>query len=151
MKIAVAADHGGFLLKEHIKKELSRSGHEIMDVGCFSEASTDYPDFGLKASQLVSKGNAERAILICKSGIGMSIVSNKVKGVRGALCLDAGMAELSRKHNDANVLVLSASSMNHQKADDIVKKWLSTDFEGGRHQRRIEKISNIENDTTSCE
>ena len=149
MKVAIAADHGGFQLKELLKNGIKTLGHQTMDVGCFSEESVDYPDYGLKAAQLVSEGEADRAILICKSGIGMSIVANKVKGVRGALCLEENMAELSRRHNDANVLILSASFIDQGKAGKIVQKWLETEFEGGRHQRRIDKIKNIENE--QCE
>ena len=144
MKIALAADHGGFELKEHLKQKIKSLGHEMIDLGCSSAESVDYPDYGLDAAKLVSRGEADRAILLCKSGIGMSIVANKVHGVRGALCIDENMAESSRRHNDANVLILSANYLDQVKADKIVGKWLVTDFEGGRHQRRIEKITEFE-------
>jgi ribose 5-phosphate isomerase B len=144
VKIALAADHGGFELKEHLKQKIESLGHEMIDLGCSSAESVDYPDYGLDAAKLVSRGKADRAILLCKSGIGMSIVANKVQGVRGALCMDEAMAESSRRHNDANVLILSANYLDQTKADKIVGKWLATDFEGGRHQRRIEKITEFE-------
>ncbi len=144
MKIAIAADHGGFQLKEHLKAEIKKLGHEPVDVGCFNEESVDYPDYGLEAAKLVSKGAADRAILMCKTGIGMSIVANKVAGVRGALCLNEDMAEMSRKHNDANVLILSASYIQPGNANKIVDTWLKTDFEGGRHEKRVNKIKDFE-------
>lgn len=145
MKIALASDHGGFELKEHLKQKIQKLGHEMIDIGCSSAESVDYPDYGLEAAKLVSQGGVDRAILLCKSGIGMSIVANKVQGVRGALCMDESMAESSRRHNDANVLILSANYLDEKKADKIVHTWLQTNFEGGRHQRRIEKISEFEN------
>lgn len=146
MRVALGADHGGFELKEHVKEGIRTLGCQAIDVGCFGVETVDYPDYGIKAAKLVSTGEADRAILICKSGIGMSIVANKVKGVRGALCMDEVMAELSRRHNDANVLILSANQLDPNKADQIVEKWLKTDFEkGGRHERRVEKIKHLEN------
>ncbi len=144
MKIAIAADHGGFKLKEHLKAAIKKLGHEPVDVGCFNEESVDYPDYGIEAAKLVSKGAADRAVLMCKTGIGMSIVANKVAGVRGALCLNEDMAEMSRKHNDANVLILSASYIQPGNADKIVDTWLKTDFEGGRHEKRVNKIKDFE-------
>lgn len=146
MKIAIAADHGGFELKEHLKEKIKKLGHEPVDVGCHSLESVDYPDYGLQAAKLVSKGSVDRAILMCKTGIGMSIVANKVSGVRGALCLDENMAEMSRRHNDANVLILSANYVNPVKADKILDTWIKTEFEGGRHERRIRKIKDFEQD-----
>jgi ribose 5-phosphate isomerase B len=148
MKIALASDHGGFELKEHLKKGIEKLGHEMIDMGCSNAESVDYPDYGLEAAKLVSQGDADRAILLCKSGIGMSIVANKVNGVRGALCMDESMAESSRRHNDANVLILSSNYLDQKRADKIVNTWLRTDFEGGRHQRRIEKIRDFENKKT---
>lgn len=144
MKIAIAADHGGFKLKEHLKAKIEKLGHNPIDVGCFNEESVDYPDYGLEAAKLVSKGAADRAVLMCKTGIGMSIVANKVRGVRGALCLNEDMAKMSRKHNDANVLILSASYIQPGNADKIVNTWLKTDFEGGRHEKRVNKIKDFE-------
>ena len=149
MKIAIACDHGGYELKEHLKGQIKTLGHELMDMGCFSQEPVDYPDYGLEAAKLVSQGKADRAILLCKSGIGMSIVANKVSGVRGALCLNEVMAESSRRHNDANVLILSASYLEPQKAEVIVDRWLKSDFEGGRHLRRIKKISEFEKTSES--
>lgn len=144
MKIAIAADHGGYRLKEFLKGEIESLGHQAVDLGCFSDEAVDYPDFGLKGAEMVSRDEAERAILLCKSGIGMSIVANKVAGVRGALCLDETMAESSRRHNDANVLILPASALDERRAGGIVRKWLVTEFDRGRHERRLNKIKDYE-------
>lgn len=144
MKIVIGCDHGGFELKEILKEEILKIGHPVTDVGCFSKESADYPDFGFKASIKVSKGEAERGILICKSGIGMSIAANKVNGIRAALCLNETMAESSRLHNNSNILVLSSNFSSPKEAKSILIKWLETSFEGGRHQRRIDKISEFE-------
>lgn len=149
IKVALASDHGGFKLKEHLKKKIQDFGYDALDVGCSSTEPVDYPDYGLKAAKLVSSGKVDRAILLCKSGIGMSIVANKVRCVRGALCMDEAMAESSRRHNDANVLILSANYLTQNKVDRIVDKWLHTKFEkGGRHERRIEKINHFETHNT---
>ncbi len=144
MKISVGCDHGGYSLKEAIKKHLADAGHEVRDVGCHGVESVDYPDFGERASSAVARGECEMGMLICKSGIGMSIVANKVPGVRAALCLDSEMAELSRMHNDANVLVLSANRTGEKEAIRILDTWLNTPFEGGRHQGRVDKIKELE-------
>jgi ribose 5-phosphate isomerase B len=141
MKIALASDHAGFQLKEKIKAHLLSAGHEISDRGCFDESSTDYPDFGVLAARDVSDGKADRAILVCGSGIGMSIVANKIKGVRAALCTSVVMAEMSRMHNDANVLCLGARYIDPPLALQMIHIWLKTPFEGGRHQRRVDKIN----------
>ncbi|MBI1883682.1 MAG: ribose 5-phosphate isomerase B [Chlamydiae bacterium] len=145
MKIALGADHGGYKLKEEIKSKLEGLGHQVTDVGCFNEESVDYPDYGARASKKVSEGSSDRAILLCKTGIGMSIVANKIRGVRGALCMDEKMAKMSRLHNDANVLILPATYVKENQAMKIVDEWLKTDFEGGRHEKRVKKIKDIEN------
>ena len=142
MKIAIASDHAGFALKEALKAALPE--HEFVDFGTHSEASMDYPDTGSKAAQSVADGTCSRGVLICGSGIGMSIVGNKIAGIRAALCVNTDIARLSRMHNDANVLVLAARFTAVNYAIDILKTWLDTDFEGGRHQQRIDKISKIE-------
>jgi len=142
MKIAIASDHAGFALKEKIKKFLTT--HNVTDFGAVDSNSVDYPDTGLKAAQAVSNGNCQRGILICGSGIGMSIVANKVPGIRAALCQTKQFAQLSRLHNDANVLVLSGRFISEYLAKDIVDVWLKTEFEGGRHQKRIDKITSYE-------
>lgn len=143
MKISLAADHAGFRLKEQIKERLRKEGHEILDRGCFDETSTDYPDYGILAARDVADGLAERAVMVCGSGIGMSMVANKVRGVRAALCTSAELAEMSRRHNDANALALGSRFTDPDKAFEILDVWLKTPFEGGRHQRRVDKIGKL--------
>ena len=142
MKIAIASDHAGYELKEKIKKFLTE--HEVVDFGLENLASIDYPDTGLKAAEAVSNGNCERGILICGSGLGMSSVANKVQGIRAALCQTKQFAQLSRLHNNSNILVLSGRFISEYLAKDIIDVWFNTEFEGGRHQRRLDKISNYE-------
>jgi len=141
MKIAFGADHKGFQYKEKVKKFLQGKECEVIDFGTFSEESVDYPDFGFKVAKAVANKEAERGILFCWSGIGMCISANKIKGIRAALCLNEEMAKLSREHNDSNVLSLSAKFIPEEKLLKIVEVWLNTSFEGGRHQRRLDKIS----------
>ncbi|MBC8416589.1 MAG: ribose 5-phosphate isomerase B [Candidatus Cloacimonetes bacterium] len=142
MKIALASDHAGYELKEAIKEFLNE--HKLTDFGTHSIESMDYPDTGFKAAEAVARGECERGILICGSGLGMSIVANKVKGIRAALCNSVELARLSRKHNDANILVLQGRFISHSLAKEIIKVWFYTEFDGGRHQRRIDKISRYE-------
>ncbi len=142
MKIAIASDHAGFELKELIKKDMPEL--DIIDLGTSSADSVDYPDFGIALAEAVAKGEADRGIVICGSGIGMSIAANKVKGIRAALCQTKEFAELSRRHNDANVLVLSGRFISHYLAKEMIEVWLNTPFEGGRHKRRIDKIAKYE-------
>ena len=142
MKIALASDHAGFELKEAIKDFLTE--HEVIDFGTHSTESMDYPDTGFKAAEAVTRGECERGILICGSGLGMSIVANKVKGIRAALCSSVELARLSRKHNDANILVLQGRFISKKQAGDIMKTWFSTEFDRGRHKKRIDKISKFE-------
>jgi len=144
MRIAIACDHGGYRLKEDLKNYLQELGHSPVDLGTHSEASVDYPDFGLKVAEGVARGDYPLGILICGTGIGMSIVANKVPGVRAALCTDTFMARCSREHNHANVLVLGERVIGPGLARDIVKIWLETEPGGERHQRRVEKIKAIE-------
>ena len=144
MKIALASDHAGFLLKEAVKELLISQGHECSDFGAHSEESVDYPDYGFPAAESVARGNCDLGILMCGSGIGMSMLANKVSGIRAALCTSIKMAEFSRSHNDANILVLGGRITDRDSALEIVKVWLSTPFEGGRHKRRIEKITAYE-------
>lgn len=144
MKIAVAADHGGFELKELLVPFMRELGHEVEDKGCFSSESVDYPDFAIPAAEAVSKGECERAVLICGTGVGMSIAANKVSGVRCALCADPLTARLTREHNDSNALAMGARIIGSELAKEIVRVWLSTDFSGGRHCRRIDKITAYE-------
>ena len=147
MKIAVASDHRGFSIKDKILSQVTQLNHEAQDFGPPSSDTCDYPDFGAKAAQAVSDGQVDRAILICGSGIGMCIVANKFRGVRAALCHDDLTAEMSRRHNDANILCLSADLLGDRLASRMVELWLATPFEGGRHARRIGKIADYERQT----
>jgi ribose 5-phosphate isomerase B len=144
MQIGLACDHGGFELKEELKAFLKSTGVEPIDMGSFTEESVDYPDFGVLVAEKVSRGELERGILICGTGIGMSIVANKFPGVRAALANDLYSARCSREHNDANVLVIGGRIIGREMALEIVKVWLITPFAGGRHQRRIDKITALE-------
>jgi len=144
MKIAVGSDHRGFEAKQQIKAIISQLGHECLDVGSGNNSPSDYPDLAYLAAIAVSKGDADRAILACGTGIGMSITANKIKGVRAALCHDELSAQISRHHNDANVLCLSGDLLGEVLLRKIVEVWLKTDFHGGRHQRRVNKITAIE-------
>ncbi len=145
MKVAVGADHGGWSLKEHLKPFLDRLGHEVVDVGTFSAESVDYPDYGRSVADRVAGGEVERGIAVCTTGIGMSIVTNKVAGVRSALCHDARSAKFSRAHNDANVLALGGAVVTPEQAEEIVRIWLETPFEGvERHVRRVGKIDKLD-------
>ena len=147
VRIALGSDHAGFDLKKHLVNLLTTQGHEVEDFGTFSLESVDYPDYGLRVAVTVADGQFERGILVCRSGIGMSIAANKVKGVRAALCRDAESARLSRLHNDSNVLVLAAGFTDTGVAEELVRIWLASPFEGGRHARRMEKISHFEEQT----
>ncbi len=137
MKIAIGSDHGGFALKEVILSLLQELGHEINDVGCYSLNSVDYPDFADMVAEQVVKGDAEKGILICGTGIGMSMAANKHHGIRAALCNGHYTASMSREHNDANILCMGERVIGPGVAEEIVRIWLNTSFEGGRHQRRI--------------
>ena len=145
MKIALASDHGGYALKETVKKYLTERNIEVLDLGTDSEESVDYPVFGKAAAEAVADGRADRGIVCCGTGIGISIAANKVKGIRCALCTDVHMAEMTRRHNDANMLAMGGRTTDEKTALEITAAWLDTEFEGGRHQSRIDKISAIEN------
>jgi ribose 5-phosphate isomerase B len=144
MKIAIGADHGGFKLKQALVKYLKQQKHCIIDAGCFSDDSCDYPKYIYAVADLVGKRKADRGIAICKSGIGTSIVANKIRGVRAALCLNLAQARSSREHNDANVLVFGALYVKENAAKRIVSVWLKTKALGGRHARRVGQIKRIE-------
>ena len=144
MKIVVGSDHRGFKAKEVIKAIVTQLGHECIDVGTDSSDPVDYPDYAYLAAMAVAKNDADRAILICGTGIGTSITANKVKGIRAALCHDELSTQISRDHNDANVLCVSGDLIGDVLMRKMVEVWLSTDFSGGRHQRRINKITAIE-------
>ncbi len=143
MKIAFGSDHAGFQLKERMKEYLAGKSMEIVDAGTDSEDPVDYPDFAAAVAKLVAAGAADRGILVCGSGIGMSIAANRFAGVRAALCHSAEAAELSRRHNDANILVLAGRTTDAETARSIIDVWLDTDFEGGRHRKRLNKIESL--------
>ena len=144
MKLAIGSDHGGFRLKEAIKTYLLAHDYEVTDFGTESEDSCDYPDFALPVAEAVAKGEYDRGILICGTGIGIGIVANNVKGVRAALCHDTFSAEACRNHNDANILTMGERIVGEGLALKIVETFLNSDFEGGRHQRRVDKIKALE-------
>lgn len=144
MKIIIASDHAGYKLKEELLGYLECKNYEVIDGGTSSAESVDYPDIGFPAAEKVASGSVDFGITICGSGIGMSIVANKVRGVRAALCTSEAIARLSRQHNDANILVLPGRFMSFEKAKKIVDTWLTTKFDSGRHQRRINKIKKYE-------
>jgi ribose 5-phosphate isomerase B len=144
MKVAIGCDHAGVSLKNEILPVLKELAVEWKDFGTTTEESVDYPDFGERVSEEVSKNKVERGILICGTGIGMSIVANKFPGIRAALCHGSYSAEMSRLHNDANLLVLPGRIIDKETAKEIVKIWFTTPFEGGRHQKRLDKIKAIE-------
>ena len=144
MKIAIGSDHGGFKLKGEIIKHLKEKQIEVVDFGTYNEDSCDYPDFGLKVAEEVAMKNFEFGILICGTGIGISISANKVVGIRAALCSDTFSAHATREHNNANILALGERIVGVGLALDIVDTFLSAEFQGGRHQKRIDKISDIE-------
>jgi ribose 5-phosphate isomerase B len=142
--IAIASDHGGFDLKNYVVKYLSDNGVEFEDLGTFNTDSVDYPDYAVKVAEGVAQGKYEKGIVICGTGIGISIAANKIHGIRAALCTDSYMARMSREHNDANILALGGRVIGPELALDIVQTWLNTDFLGGKHKRRIDKIADIE-------
>lgn len=144
MNLAIACDHGGFSLKMKLIARLPANRYHIHDFGCFDEASIDYPDFAIPAAEAVASGDCDMGLLICTTGIGMSICANKVRGIRCALCTNEYMAEMTRRHNDANMLALGANTVDEGTAMHILECFLSTEFEGGRHSRRIGKISDYE-------
>ncbi|MDQ3676844.1 MAG: ribose 5-phosphate isomerase B [Actinomycetota bacterium] len=140
MRIAVASDHAGFDLKEHVKELLAADGHEVVDVGPETDESTDYPRYAGPAARLVAAGEAERGVFVCGSGVGVSIVANKVPGIRAVNAHDAEEAQLAREHNDVNVVTMSGKRIEGAQADEIVRAFIAGEFEGGRHARRVELI-----------
>ena len=144
MKIALGSDHGGYALKCKIKEHLEGQGYECVDFGCHSLESCDYPDFGEAAARAVAAGDCPRGIVICTTGIGISMSANKVKGIRCALCGDSYSAEMTRRHNDANVLAMGAGIIGPNLAKKITEVFLTTEFEGGRHARRVGLLDNIQ-------
>ena len=144
MKIAVGCDHKGYAFKEKVKKIAQKLGHEVIDFGTNSEESVDYPDFGLKVAHAVADGTADRGVTVCWTGNGMNIAANKVKGIRAGMALNTEMAVLTRNHNDANVLTLAGKYTPEGELEAIIKAFLDTKFEGGRHIERLKKIADEE-------
>ena len=144
--LAIGSDHAGFLLKEKMKKVIEELGYEYKDYGCFDENSVDYPVIAGDVAKAVAKGECEKGILICGTGVGMSICANKVKGIRASLCSDTFSAKFTRLHNDSNVLCMGARVIGEGIACEIVKTYLTTEFEGGRHERRVNLITELENE-----
>lgn len=142
--IAIGSDHGGFELKEAVKALLEKRGIAVEDMGTNDGNSVDYPDFGEKVARKVSSGEAEKGVLVCGTGIGMSIVANKFPGVRAALAADTYMAKMAKQHNNANILVLGGRVIDENEASEMVAIWLDAEFEGGRHQVRLDKIAALE-------
>lgn len=144
MRISVGSDHAGYRLKERVVEHLESAGHDVVDVGTTSEESTDYPDFAEPAARMVATGETDGAVLVCGSGQGMCMTANKVRGVRAALAWTTEIAKLSRNHNNANALCMPARFVSEEDALAIVDAWLDAGFDGGRHERRVEKMMNIE-------
>ena len=144
LSVALGADHAGWELKEALKAWLMDAGYQVLDFGTHGPDSVDYPDYALQVAEAVTVGKVERGVLVCGTGIGMTIAANKFPGIRAALCGDVFTARMSREHNDANVLVLGGRLMGADMAADILQAWLETEFAGGRHARRVEKIADIE-------
>lgn len=144
MQIGLASDHGGFQLKEELKSFLKSSGHEPVDMGCDGESPVDYPDVGILVAEKITSGELKRGILICGTGVGMSVVANKFPGVRAALANDLFSARFSREHNDSNILVMGGRLIGKDLAKEIVRVWIETPFAGGRHIRRLEKVEALE-------
>jgi len=145
MRIAIGSDHRGYQVKQRLLATLEKLSHEFRDFGVETgDGACDYPDYALPVSESVANGTADRGILICGTGFGMCIGANKVPGIRAVTCRDPIEAEMSRRHNDANILCMSADFLGQELIDRMVKVWLTTDFEGGRHQRRVDKISKYE-------
>ena len=144
MKIALGCDHAAFELKEAVKAKMESEGHTVIDVGTDSNESVDYPKFGHAVGRTVASGEAERGIALCGSGIGISIACNKVPGIRAALCTPVEMAEMCRRHNNANVVCMGARMISQELAFDIIDTWMKTEFEGGKHLRRINEIEDLD-------
>ena len=145
MNISIACDHGAYALKERLKARLLEQGHHVADCGAHSAESCDYPDFAAAAARLVADGSCARGVVLCTTGIGMSIAANKATGVRCAPCHEPLSAEMTRRHNDANMLAMGAAITGEALAERILDVFLATEFEGGRHQRRVDKVTALEN------
>ncbi|MFT7642797.1 MAG: ribose 5-phosphate isomerase B [Pirellulaceae bacterium] len=150
MRVSIGSDHRGYHVKEKLIQFLTKLGHEVSDEGTHESKSVDYPEIASKVSRKVSDGSVDRGVLICGTGIGMAITANKFQGVRAATCYDEVTAEMSRRHNDVNVLCLSGDMLGERRIDRMVQIWMDTEFEGGRHARRIESIAEIEAAGGAC-
>ncbi len=146
MRIAIGSDHRGYQIKGKLITLLQADGHDVEDFGTHSDQAVDYPDYAVKVATQVASGKCERGILICGTGFGMAITANKFRGVRAATCADEVMAEMCRRHNDVNILCLPGDLIGDRPVGDLVRIWLATEFEGGRHSRRLEKITTIEHE-----
>ncbi len=146
MKVAVGCDHGGFVLKDAVISTLEELGAQVVDMGTYSTESVDYPVYGKKVADAVAKGECDLGVVMCGTGIGISIAANKVKGIRAAVVTDEFMAEMTRRHNNANIIALGGRVITPEKAKSLVKAWYTAEFEGGRHQKRIDMITQIENE-----
>ncbi len=144
MKIVVGSDHGGYAIKEAMKEFFRKLGHEVTDVGTDSDSSVDYPDYAERVARAVSSGDFERGLLCCGTGIGMSMTANKVHGIRAAVCHNAFTAEMSRRHNDANVLCIGGRVLSTEEAREILRVWMEAPFDGGQHERRVGKINRVD-------
>lgn len=149
MRIAIGSDHRGVQIKSKLVANLQSAGHDVCDVGAYADQSVDYPDFAKLVCDRLLKCESDRGILICGTGIGMTITANKFPGIRAANCIDEVMAEMCRRHNDVNVLCLPGDLIGNRPIDDLIRIWLTTEFEGGRHQRRVSKIADIEHNQKS--
>lgn len=143
-KVAVGCDHGGYALKNNVISTLKRLGADVKDFGCMSEQSVDYPEYGLKVAKAVASGECDCGVLMCGTGIGISIAANKVKGIRAAVVTNVFMAQATKQHNDANIIALGGRVVTPQEASEIVEAWYTAKFEGGRHQKRLDMITEIE-------
>lgn len=146
MKVAVGCDHGGFVLKDAVISTLEELGAQVVDMGTYSTESVDYPVYGKKVADAVANGECDLGVVMCGTGIGISIAANKVKGIRAAVVTDEFMAEMTRRHNNANIIALGGRVITPKKAKSLVKAWYTAEFEGGRHQKRIDMITQIENE-----
>ncbi len=146
MKVAIGCDHGGIVLKDSVVKTLTALGAEVVDLGCYSTESVDYPEYGYKVAKAVASKECDLGVLMCGTGIGISIAANKVKGIRAAVVTNTFMAKATRNHNDANVIALGGRVISPSEAEEIVKAWYTAEYEGGRHQRRLDMIADIENE-----
>lgn len=144
MKIAIGCDHGGIVLKPAVIKALTELGAEVVDLGTYDESSVDYPVYGLKVAEAVASGDCDAGVLMCGTGIGISIAANKVKGIRAAVVTNEFMAEMTKRHNNANIIALGGRVVTPEQAESIVKAWFTAEYEGGRHQRRLDMIADIE-------